>query len=94
MSYARFGWDNSDVYVFLDVGGYLTCCGCILEPSGPDPLAFSSARFHTTAEMLAHLDEHRAAGHCVAEETIESLRADADENDQWIVEAQTKLASE
>jgi len=30
MSYARFGWDGSDVYVFMHVSGHLECCACIL----------------------------------------------------------------
>jgi hypothetical protein len=26
MSYARFGWEDSDVYVYEHVGGYIECC--------------------------------------------------------------------
>lgn len=77
MSYARFGWGGSDVYIYLDVGGYLCCCGCVLDKPW---------RYDTTAEMLAHLDEHRRAGHCVPDDCVEELKADAAENDAWIAE--------
>lgn len=78
MSYARFGWDDSDVYVYLDVGGYLRCCGCPLE---------DDARFLTTAGMLAHLDQHEAAGHVVPASCRDGLRHDEAENDAWLAEA-------
>lgn len=74
MSYARFGWDGSDVYVYLDVAGHLACCGC----------ALGSPVHRSTADMLAHLDAHRSAGHRVPEACIEQLKADAEENDTWI----------
>lgn len=78
MSYARFGSD-SDVYVYCDIGGYLCCCACRLasEPCG-------SREFFTTADMLAHLDEHRAAGHAIPDYTRPALEGEADENDSWI----------
>ena len=97
MSYARFGWNGSDVYVYLDSGGYLTCCGCVLQErevveDGDSFFGFYmrpigeiiETRFETTADLLIHLDRHRAAGHVVEESTYAELRADADENDQWI----------
>lgn len=99
MSYARFGWEGSDVYVYLDVDGYLTCCGCVLQErewvNDPNRPIFGGyfkpigelivTRFETTAALLAHLDRHRAEGHCVTDDTYESLRDDAEENDAWIV---------
>jgi hypothetical protein len=38
VSYARFGWEGSDVYVFSHVSGGIQCCGCRLNESamGPD----------------------------------------------------------
>jgi hypothetical protein len=77
MSYARFGEKECDVYVFLHTGGFLSCCGCWLEPEW-DPA------FATTAEMIAHLEAHKAAGHLVPDYTFDELRADALENDAWI----------
>lgn len=78
MSYARFGSEGSDVYVYLDCDGYLTCCGCWLR----EPV-----RAKTTADMLTHLGKHLAAGHVVPRSTIAALEADAEQNDAWIVHA-------
>lgn len=30
VSYARFGWDGSDVYVYADTSGGITCAACAL----------------------------------------------------------------
>lgn len=76
MSYARFGAGGSDVYVYADTCGYINCCGCWLYDKG--------FQAFTTDEMIAHLNEHRAAGHTVLDDTYEGLRADAQENDEWI----------
>jgi hypothetical protein len=78
VSYARFGWDNSDVYVFLSVGGHLECCGCVLAEYRTSP------RFTTTAEMIQHLDKHRETGHTVPDDCYERLLAEAEANDEWI----------
>jgi len=92
MSYARFGDGCSDVYVFLDVGGYLTCCACgIYIPKGK----LSSFTCTTSDEMIQHLREHQSAGHQVEEHTFKNLLADAKENDDWIAEqARSKAAKE
>lgn len=76
MSYARFGWEDSDVYVFLAVEGHLECCSC--------PLANATQRFPSTAKMIDHLDAHRAQGHTVPDSTYDGLRAEADENDAFM----------
>jgi hypothetical protein len=82
MSYARFS--HADVYVYQDCGGYLCCCGCWLNrPEGKDGFG-RSQYFSTTAEMLAHLEKHKAAGHDVPDDTIEALKEDAAENDAWM----------
>lgn len=78
MSYARFG-AASDVYVYLDVAGYLRCCACRMHDR-----PFGSFDFRTTAEMLTHLDLHRSVGDTVPERTFEGLRRDAAETDAWI----------
>jgi hypothetical protein len=71
MSYARFGCDDSDVYVFATCQGGLECCGCFLSGvSGPSP------RFDTSGEMIAHLDAHRAAGDTVPDYTYEEILKD------------------
>jgi hypothetical protein len=78
MSYCRFG--EADIYVFLDIGGYLNCCGCMLDSES------SSAQAYTTDDMIAHLREHQAEGHDVPEDVIEALEADREENDRWIAD--------
>jgi len=77
MSYSRFGWGGSDVYIFLSAGGHLECCGCTLGDQWS---------YDTTDEMLAHLDEHRGAGDHVPQDCIEDLLADKEENDRWIAD--------
>lgn len=76
MSYARFGWEDSDVYVFLAVEGHLECCSC--------QLTNATQRFASTAEMIDHLAEHTRQGHTVPKSTIEGLLAEAEENDAII----------
>lgn len=75
MSYARFGPD-SDVYVFLTIHGVFECCACGLTDVWQ--------RFDTTDALLAHLDEHEAAGHNVPARCRERLINMRDENDAWI----------
>ncbi len=73
MSYARFGCDGSDVYVYGSNDGkreFLVCCGCNLGGG-----AIVSCR--TEAEMIAHLLAHREAGHTVPEYTLERLREES-----------------
>jgi hypothetical protein len=73
----RYGWPASDLYVYLDCGGYLLCCGC--------PLG-NSFRAYRTADMVAHVEEHIRAGHVVRASLITDLMADAEENDKWMRE--------
>jgi hypothetical protein len=70
MSYARFA-EDSDVYVFLSIGGHLECCSCRLKGKG------QCASFKTTDEMLSHLREHREAGHDVPERTVSGCSGNA-----------------
>lgn len=70
MSYCRFGWDGSDVYVFgttLQTGAeMIECCGC----------ALMQGRFYyakTALEMIQHLAEHKGAGHFVPTDAIMRL---------------------
>jgi hypothetical protein len=89
MSYARFKGDEraardgtspSDVYVYLDVGGFLNCCGCNLDAGE----IWADHRFYTTADMIAHLEKHVERGQRVPARCWEGLRRDARENDAWI----------
>lgn len=71
MSYARFSY--ADVYVFMNTGGWLECCGCSLGDEG---------RFDSTQAMVDHLAQHRAAGDDVPDGIEDSLWADDREN--WV----------
>ena len=68
MSFCRFGLDGSDTYVFESCEGGIECCACALatEPCG-------SFTAETPEEMIAHLGEHRRAGHFVPPYAIEGL---------------------
>jgi hypothetical protein len=44
----------------------------------------SSQRFDSTAAMLAHLAEHKAAGDVVPDSCIEELEADRESSDAYI----------
>ncbi len=65
MSYCRFAWGGSDVYVYEGKEG-ITCCGCKLKG------------FTTTEpeEMIGHLALHRRAGHFVPGHAILALWED------------------
>lgn len=83
MSFVRFGAD-SQVYIYDDVRGYKICCFCGLAkitpaPTEDDPDAIHWDDFHTTDldAMLAHVGEHRAAGHMVPKWVDQALR------DEW-----------
>lgn len=94
MAYSRFSY--ADVYVFMNVGGYLDCCGCILQksewvddPSRPltggylksvEPIVQSI--FYDTQGMVDHLAVHRAAGHDVPEGLEQELWDDDEDN--WV----------
>ena len=68
MSYCRFGWDGSDVYVFESCYGGFECCGCILKDKG--------FNCETPDEMIKHLCEHRRAGHFVPPDAVLALFED------------------
>lgn len=72
MSYALFGVNGSHVYVFLNSDGHLECCGCRLRSRSDTVFTL----YETVDGMIAHLQAHEAAGHCVPGETYEALRAD------------------
>lgn len=67
MSYCRFAWEGSDVYVFEGQSG-LECCGCKLSERG-----FGTSE---PEEMIKHLALHRRAGHYVPDGAILRLWED------------------
>lgn len=66
MSYCRFAWDNSDVYVYEGERGF-ECCGCKLH---------NSFRSNSELGMIVHLVEHLIAGHTVPEYAFTRLLGD------------------
>ena len=89
MSYARFGWDGSDVYIFAtrDRDGIdcIECCSCSLrkvdEPYtdmfGHEFSYFFASFFaYTPQDMIDHLNEHAEQGDIVPDETFERIRED------------------
>jgi hypothetical protein len=82
MSYCRFGWGGSDVYVYEDVSLGIYCCGCALTPGGF--IAGNPGADHVAADvMVAHLKEHRRAGHTVPQHAIDSLISEAIDIHGW-----------
>lgn len=63
VSYCRFAWDNSDVYVYESAQG-IECCGCRLSKNW---------FVGTDVEMIAHLTEHLIAGHTVPKYAFDRL---------------------
>ena len=75
MSFARFGWEDSDVYIFLNVAGHFECCYCGIS---------DQCKYYSTDEMITHLREHLAAGQTVPEDTFTRLEAERVENDEFV----------
>jgi hypothetical protein len=71
MTYARFGCEGSDVYLFdLAPGsaGRFECCGC--QMVGSSWITKSAEAF------LRHMHEHREAGHTVPDSAFDAFRDD------------------
>lgn len=66
MSYCRFAWYGSDVYVFESERG-IECCGCHLD---------GDFVCGTPEEMIVHLGRHRRVGEFVPLFAIERLWCD------------------
>lgn len=70
MSFARWGWLGSDVYVFFNVDHKYECCGCSIHAHKNELHSFLC---DTIDEMIIHLHEHRKRGDTVPQETFEEL---------------------
>jgi hypothetical protein len=66
MALCRFGSD-SDVYVYYSIHGGIEGRGCQLVANG-------MLNVPSEERMLAHLEEHRLAGHRVPDVAFEDLR--------------------
>lgn len=72
MSYARWG-EESDVYIFEHVAGYIQCCGCQMTKTSDKEL-FGFANLKTARKALEHLDAHVANGDKVSPSTFEKIK--------------------
>lgn len=59
MSYSRWGVDGSQVYIYDDVSGGTTCCGCLLV--GGQRIGSMNTRTHLG--VVIHVLHHRTRGH-------------------------------
>jgi hypothetical protein len=73
VSYARWGAEGSEVYVFAHSGGHFCCMGCRLLPADSEGYYDDDFTRATRTEMIAHLEAHRAVGHAVPESALERL---------------------
>lgn len=75
MSYVRWSspghpWDyDSDLYIYNDVSGGITCCGCDLE----EPNHSTGYNVATHEEMIAHVEKHIKEGDSVPDFVIPRL---------------------
>jgi hypothetical protein len=76
--------DECDVYVFENFGGWIECCRCHLTQ--PDPM------LDTVEEMLAHLEEHRKAGHKVPSKACPYRPGDRHEVNNALAKERSKYA--
>lgn len=83
MSYSRWGWNGSDVYIFGTewVGQRaIECCDCHFADYD-EPGAF----FDNYGDLLRHISDHRAAGHHVPDYVDQRIREEiADPTEQWV----------
>jgi hypothetical protein len=76
MSYC--GFLQADAYIFMHVGGFLTCCGCPLpSEKGMEVHSFQA---NSTQEMLDHIDVHLESGHLIPSFVKERLIEDDEIN--------------
>lgn len=61
MSYVRFHWGGSDLYIYESEQG-LECCGCRLEDDLTGPRGWTYA---DPGELVRHIAEHELLGHVV-----------------------------
>jgi hypothetical protein len=74
MSYCRFG--EGDVYVFMNVAGWLECCACSLAKT-EDSVVFKAK---STQQMVDHLEKHIDDGDRVPQGIFYDLWRDDEEN--------------
>lgn len=94
MSYCRFGWEGSDVYIYMSVAGWIECSACLLQPTKKNTILGhtiqinESFQAYDTQEMIYHIKQHREVGHHVPHYVEEDLKNDDKENMKYIQECQ------
>ena len=82
MAFVRFGVDGSQVYIYEETGDTKVCCMCAFTERRPETGRWDpDFRTADLDAMLAHLAEHRAAGHVVPAWVDKNLRDEWDESD-------------
>ncbi len=76
MSYARFGEDGSDVYLYSE-GSRFRCCSCCMVEVPQSPT------FGNPLEAIRHLEAHVAAGDVVPDRAFRLLLADTEHGPPW-----------
>lgn len=84
MSYARFGWEGSDVYIYEHVSGFIECCGCSLVKPEDDYEIFGFYHANTAREMLTHIDQHLAKSDTVPTDCIDRIKEEHPDLDAQI----------
>lgn len=100
MSYARWGWNGSDVYVYAtdhDSQAVIACCGCrytekVLETPFRDRLGIvhqterNSFYADKRNRMIEHLWQHKKDGDTVLDETLQDLIFDFPDGEKLVDE--------
>ena len=91
MSYCRHSFyrsgdeedkSQSDVYMYEHVDDFIECCGCILSPLPNSDEGNVSIQFVSKRAALAHLWQHRLAGHIVPQYAFDRLEDEISE-EEW-----------
>ncbi len=77
MAYCRIG-EDSDVYLYEDCEGFISCCGCGLPAFPP------IVKIYRRSEALAHLNLHVEAGEKVPERAFRLMREDLEKDGDLI----------
>ena len=77
MSYARYGEDGSDIYLYEDIAGGYTCALCSLLPK--EAGNWSSFHCDTLEEVKEHLEQHVANGDIVPERAVKRVLRELEE---------------
>jgi hypothetical protein len=68
MAYSRFF--NSDIYIYPSVLGDIVCSGCLLGSK--------SVHIESDIQLLAHIQDHRDAGHDIPDDLEQEILIDED----------------